>query len=70
MAIPAIPLVLKRRRVMASLIGSRAEINEMLGLADRLGVQPIVETFPLAGAKPAVARVRENNVRYRAVVIP
>jgi uncharacterized zinc-type alcohol dehydrogenase-like protein len=42
----------------------------MLGLADRLGVQPIVETFPLADANQAVARVRENKVRYRAVVIP
>jgi uncharacterized zinc-type alcohol dehydrogenase-like protein len=70
MAIPAIPLVLKRRRLMASLIGSRAEINEMLSLADRLGIQPIVETFPLANANEALARVRENKVRYRAVITP
>lgn len=68
MAIPAIPLVLKRRRVMASLIGGRADVREMLALADRFDVRPIVETFPLAAADVAVARVRDNQIRYRAVL--
>jgi uncharacterized zinc-type alcohol dehydrogenase-like protein len=68
MAIPAIPLVLKRRRLMASLIGSRAEIAESLALADRLGIKPIVETFPLAEANEAVRKVKANQVRYRAVL--
>ncbi|HEU4406703.1 MAG TPA: NAD(P)-dependent alcohol dehydrogenase [Polyangiaceae bacterium] len=68
MAIPAIPLVLKRRRLMASLIGSRAEVAEAVELADRLGVEPIVETFALAEANEAVRRVKANEVRYRAVL--
>lgn len=68
MPIPAIPLVLKRRRLMASLIASRAEIAQALELAGRLGVAPVVETFPLADANEAVRRVRANEVRYRAVL--
>jgi uncharacterized zinc-type alcohol dehydrogenase-like protein len=69
MAIPGFPLLSKRRRLMASLIGSRAEIREMLSLADRLGIRPIVETFPLAQASDALQRVRDNKVRYRAVLV-
>jgi uncharacterized zinc-type alcohol dehydrogenase-like protein len=61
-------LMFRRRRVTGSLIGSRAEIVEMLDLAARLGVRPVVETFPLAEANEALRRVRENRVRYRAVL--
>lgn len=68
MAIPAVPMVLKRRRLMASLIGSRADVVEMLYLADRFGVRPVVETFPMSKASEAVQRVRDNKVRYRAVL--
>ena len=68
LAIPALPLVMKRRRVMASLIGSRASMVEMLRIADRTGVRPIVETYPFAQAAEAVGRVVENTVRYRAVI--
>jgi uncharacterized zinc-type alcohol dehydrogenase-like protein len=68
MAIPAFPMVVKGRRLMASRIGSRASINEMLTLAARWDVRPIVETFPLAQANEAVSRVRANKVRYRAVL--
>jgi uncharacterized zinc-type alcohol dehydrogenase-like protein len=66
--IPLIPLVLKDRRLMGSLIGSRARIHEMLTLAARLEVRPIVETFPFARTSEAVQRVRDNKVRYRAVI--
>jgi alcohol/geraniol dehydrogenase (NADP+) len=68
MSMPVLPLIGKQRRVMASLIGSRASINEMLGIAARKEVRPIIETFPLAQANEAVLRVRENKVRYRAVL--
>lgn len=67
-SIPVLAMIGKQRRIMASLIGSRASINEMLSLAARLEVRPIIETFPLAQASEAVSRVRENKVRYRAVL--
>ncbi len=58
----------KRRRIMASAIGSPAVITEMLSIADRFGVRPMIETFPLEEVNRALQRVRDNTVRYRAVV--
>jgi len=54
---------------MASPIGSRATIREMLELAAQFGIRPRVETFPLAEAQQAIAKVRQNAVRYRAVLL-
>ena len=66
--VPVASLLMKRRRIMASPIGSRAEIVEMLQAADTFGVRPTVETFPLAEINGAIARLRANQIRYRAVV--
>lgn len=61
-------LMSKRRRVAGSLIGGRAEIAEMLDVAERFGIRPVVEVFPLAEANAALKKVRDNTVRYRAVL--
>lgn len=61
-------LLAKQRKVTASVIGSRWMINDMLRVADRYGVAPIIETFALADANAALAKVRDNTVRYRAVL--
>ena len=58
----------KRRRIMGSPIGSPAEITEMLTLAERHAIAPIVESLPFDCANDAVQRVRDNKVRYRAVL--
>lgn len=61
-------LLLKRRRFMSSPIGGRAMIMEMLSVADRFGIKPIVETFPLQEVNEVMQKVRDNKVRYRAVL--
>jgi D-arabinose 1-dehydrogenase-like Zn-dependent alcohol dehydrogenase len=43
-------------------------IVEMLSVADRFGIKPIIETFPLQQANKAMQKVRNNKVRYRAVL--
>lgn len=58
----------KRRRIMGSPIGSPAEIMEMLALAERYSITPLVETFPFERANEAIQRVRDNRGRYRAVL--
>ncbi|HEY9300981.1 MAG TPA: NAD(P)-dependent alcohol dehydrogenase [Phormidium sp.] len=68
LTLPIFPLLNKRRRVMASPIGGRAMIVEMLSIADRFGIKPIIETFPLQQANEAMQKVRDNKVRYRAVL--
>jgi alcohol/geraniol dehydrogenase (NADP+) len=68
LTIPITPLTSKQRRIMGSEIGSPAMIMEMLQIADTFGIQPMVETFPLAQANEALQKVRDNKVRYRAVL--
>lgn len=58
----------KRKRVMASPIGGRAMISEMLDIADRFKVAPVIERFPKSQINEAIAKVRNNTIRYRAVV--
>lgn len=69
MEIPLWALLGKRRRVMASPIGGRAVMVEMLELAAHLGIRPQVETFPMEEVNHAIAKVRSNQVRYRAVLV-
>ena len=66
--LPAFSLLSRRRRVMGSPIGGRAEMFEMLQAAVDLGVRPMIEAWPMAEADEALARLRENQVRYRAVL--
>lgn len=68
-SIPIFSLLAKRRRLMASPIGGRAVITQMLSLAERFGIQPVVETFSFTQINEALQRVRDNKLRYRAVLL-
>jgi alcohol/geraniol dehydrogenase (NADP+) len=68
LTIPITPLTFKQRRIMGSEIGSPAMIMEMLQIVDKFGIQPMIETFPLERANEALQKVRDNKVRYRAVL--
>jgi len=68
-SVPVFPLLVKRRRVMGSPIGSRGMILEMLETAARFGVQPVIEKFPMREANAAIEKVRKNTIRYRAVLL-
>jgi len=67
--IDLINLLFKRRRVMASPIGGRAMILQMLDASDRFGIEPIIEKFNLKDCNKAITKVRENKIRYRAVLM-
>ena len=62
-------LLMKRRRIMASNIAGRPLIQQTLDIADRFGIVPQIETFPMAEANRAIQRLRENQIRYRAVLV-
>jgi alcohol/geraniol dehydrogenase (NADP+) len=68
LTIPITPLTSKQRRIMGSEIGSPAMIMEMLQIADQFGIQPMIETFPLAQVNEALQKVQDNKIRYRAVL--
>ena len=68
LTVPVFPLMQKRLRIMSSPIGGRSIMMEMLEVAEKYQVRPIVEVFPISQVAEAVQKVRDNKVRYRAVV--
>jgi uncharacterized zinc-type alcohol dehydrogenase-like protein len=67
-ALQAFPLISGKRSVAGSPIGSPHDLSEMLDVAARHGVKAITERFAMAKANDAIARVKKNKVRYRAVL--
>ncbi len=66
-AIP-VNLLLAHRQIAGSMIGSRASMRDMLQFAQRSEIGATVETFAMADVNDAIQRVRDNQVRYRAVL--
>ncbi len=66
--IQAFSLIGGQRGISGSPTGSPRDLHEMLDVAARHGVKAITERFPMAKANDAVAKVKKNQVRYRAVL--
>ena len=62
-------LLNRRKRIAASPIGSRQMIRELLEFCARHGIWAQSELFALRDVNAAVAKVRANTVRYRAVLV-
>ena len=67
-SLQAFPLIAGLRSITGSPIGSPHRIREMLDVAARHGVKAQIESFPMAKANEAIARVKKNKIRYRAVL--
>lgn len=64
----AFPLIGGQKAISGSPTGSPHDLHEMLDVAARHGVKAITERFSMAKANEAVAKVKKNQVRYRAVL--
>lgn len=62
-------LLWSRVTLTGSMIGSIAEITEMLEFAAKHNIRPIVQKFPMNQVKDAIKTVRDGTIRYRAVLI-
>ena len=67
-ALQAFPLVGGQKSLAGSPTGSPSDIAEMLDVAARHGVKAVTERFAMSKANEAVAKVKKNQVRYRAVL--
>lgn len=65
---PALPLIMGQRNLAGSPVGSPSLLREMLDVAARHNVQATTELFPMVKVNEAVARLKKNQVRYRAVL--
>ena len=62
------PMLVGQRSFGASPLGSPATIREMLRFAQRHGISPQTEHFPLADVNEAMAHLKSGKARYRIVL--
>jgi alcohol/geraniol dehydrogenase (NADP+) len=65
---PVFPLIMGQRSIAGSPVGSPSMLQEMLTVAARHGVKAVTELFPMAKVNDAVAKLKKNQIRYRAVL--
>jgi len=68
MQVAAFGLIGKEKSIAGGRAGSPSDIAEMLDVAARHGVKAVTERFAMDKANEAVAKVKKNQVRYRAVL--
>jgi propanol-preferring alcohol dehydrogenase len=67
--IPA-SLLTGQKRIMGSVVGTRNDMDAMLGFAADHGIAATVERHPLAKVNDVLDRLRKGKVRLRAVLTP
>ena len=66
---PPRDLVAHNLSISGSFLGNHASMREMLAFTQEHQIKPMVELMPMAQVNEAMARVRENRVRYRIVLV-
>jgi len=61
-------LISGQKAIAGSPTGSPRDLHEMLDVAARHNIKAITESFPMKDANKAIAKVKKNQVRYRAVL--
>jgi D-arabinose 1-dehydrogenase-like Zn-dependent alcohol dehydrogenase len=62
--------LLSGKTIAGSPSGTAIDSEETLAFSKLTGVRPRIEKFKLEQAEEAFARVMENKVRFRAVLVP
>jgi alcohol/geraniol dehydrogenase (NADP+) len=63
------PLLAGNKKIVGSNTGSVHGIKSMLQTAAKKGVRPLIERHAMADVNNALDRLRQNQVRYRAVLV-
>ena len=66
--VQAFSLIGQQKGISGSPTGSPRDLHEMLDVAERHGIKAITERFAMNKANDAVAKVKKNQIRYRAVL--
>jgi alcohol/geraniol dehydrogenase (NADP+) len=67
--VPVFGLLEGQKSIGGSAIGSNAEMRAMLEFAAAHAVQPMIESYSMSAINDVLQRLRENRVRYRAVLV-
>ncbi len=64
----AFPMIIGQKSLSASPVGSPANTARMLDFAQRTGISPMIETFPMSKVNEAIAHLKSGKARYRVVL--
>ncbi|GBF94986.1 alcohol dehydrogenase [Raphidocelis subcapitata] len=68
LSLPLQDLVFSQKSCAGSIVGGRADMQEMLNFAAAKGIKPLIETYKLTQINEAAARVATGKARYRVVM--
>jgi NAD+-dependent secondary alcohol dehydrogenase Adh1 len=68
--LPTVPLILGEITVAANLIGTYADLADLVILADQGKVVLHSSRYPLEAANDAIDDLRHGRIRGRAILIP
>jgi propanol-preferring alcohol dehydrogenase len=68
--IPLLSSLLSEHQVYLSLWGNYSELTEVIELAKQGKIKHIVQEFPLNEINEAIAKLKEGQVKGRAVIVP
>ena len=69
LALGSVDLVSHQLSITGSFIGNRKTMRDMLAFAQEHHILPRVELMPMSQVNEAIRRVRENQARYRIVLV-
>jgi uncharacterized zinc-type alcohol dehydrogenase-like protein len=68
-SVPLQDIVFSQKKVAGSIVGGRADMNEMLAFAAQHGIRPLTEERPMREVNAALAHVAAGKARYRVVLL-
>jgi NAD+-dependent secondary alcohol dehydrogenase Adh1 len=68
--VPAVDLIITERNIIGNLVGTWAELTELMALADRGLVELAMQEYRLADANQALKDLHHGKIRGRAVLVP
>ena len=68
--IPAADLIITERNIIGNLVGTWAELAELMALADRGLVELTIQEYKLSDANLALQDLNNGKIKGRAVLIP
>jgi D-arabinose 1-dehydrogenase-like Zn-dependent alcohol dehydrogenase len=68
MQVGAVDLIARNRRVRGWSSGTAADSTDAMTFAERAGIRPMIERFPLRDAQAALGRMLSGKARFRAVL--
>ena len=63
-------MAFEEKTIRGTLIGSTADMEEVIKTCDEKNIEVITETFPLESANEVLKKLKDSNIEARAVLIP